>query len=126
MNVATQALLLTALAGMGSLAQGAGVSIQLVNPDQHANIRIFLDRKLIYEGEPERAGIPVLAGTLELHGSGRHVLIAEVASGPAKAQLEWVPHADSWVVIRYYPGRAEPGEPAFFTFSLQGSAYKLK
>ena len=131
---AARAFLFFTLAGVMMPTQCASVSVQILNPDEHTAIRVFLDRKVIYEGMPTRASLGVhgvlsiVAGTFELSDKGRHVLVAEVPSGQTKAQFEWMPQNDPspWVVIRYYPGRPEPGEPSFFTFSLQGEAYRLR
>jgi hypothetical protein len=118
--------LLAALVGMSLPAENSQVSIQIVNPDASTSIRVFLDRKLIHEGTPARSSlspnptIPAVAGTFALDSTVRHVLTAEAPATHTKAQLEWTPRLDgsAWVVIRYYPGRSEPGEPPFFTFYL--------
>jgi hypothetical protein len=125
MSMTPCAFLLTALAGAS--ACGAEVSIQVVNPDPSAPLRVFLDRQLIHEGAPSPVGAQ-LAGRFELDPRARHVLVAEVPATHTKAQFEWTPQTESggWVVIHYYPGRREPGEPPFLSFSLQGAAYKFK
>jgi hypothetical protein len=52
-----------------------------------------------------------------------HMLVAEARSTHAKAELEWTPEAgrNGWIVIRYYPGRGDANEPAFFTFVMQAT-----
>ena len=134
MKGAARALVIVALASVGATAQGADVSIQIVNPDERTTIRVFLDRKLIYEGMPARSSdsnnpiLPTLVGTFSLDVGKRHSLAADISSTHTKAQLEWTPEHDPspWIVIRYYAGRSESHEPAFFAFSLQRVAYKLK
>ncbi|MGJ5818555.1 hypothetical protein [Paludibaculum fermentans] len=89
---------------------------------------------MIYEGTPARPvggqdqTAPILAGTFPLDTRAKHVVTAEAASTHTKAQIEWTPQLDgsTWLVIRYYAGRHEPGEPAFFTFQLQSSPAKVK
>lgn len=119
-------------------AAAAPLSIQLINPDAHVAVRVFLDRKQIYHGTPEpapgriRAMLPIVAGVFELTNGTPHALIGEAVGKRIKAQLQWVQRQDAsnWIVVRYYPGRtdtaADADEPPFFTFSLQADAVSLK
>lgn len=115
-------------------AQTAHISIQVVNPELKTEIRVFLDRKLIFEGKPQASSAPeqptklVTVGSFNLKSGVRHMLVAEAPSTHAKAELEWTPEADrnGWIVIWYYPGRGDAREPAFFTFALQATAAALK
>ena len=135
MTGAARAFLLAALlAGVVLPAQSANVSIQIVNPDERIAIRVFLDRKLIYEGVPARStlsnnpNLPAVVGPFAWDAVTRHVLVADIPSTSTKAQLQWTSRIDdsAWIVIHYYPGRSAPAEPAFFTFSLQGNSHTLR
>jgi len=94
----------------------------------------LFDRRLIYEAKPAASPtakgqmLPSLAGTFTIAARGRHVLTAEVVGSNTKAQIEWDAGsaASPWVVVRYYPGRANPAEPPFFAFAFQRTAYKIK
>ncbi len=131
---AARLFLLVALASVVAPVQSESFSIQIMNPDQQTAVRVFLDRKLIFEGKPvpsnliDNPSLPALAGTFGVDAQAKHVLIVEAPSTHTKAQLEWKPSVDAseWIVIHYYPGRDQPEEPPFFTFSLQETPYKLK
>lgn len=141
---AAHCLVIAALAGVVGVAQSASeavapaqtatVSIQVVNPDVRTAVRVFLDGKVIFDGLPTAsslsniATIPAVAGPFALVAGSRHSLIAEVPATNIKARLEWTPRLDgsAWVVIRYYPGRSDPGNPPFFTFAMQATSHKLR
>jgi hypothetical protein len=115
-------------------AQTAHISVQVVSPEVKTAIRIFLDRKLIFDGKPQASTAPeqptgiVTVGSFDLKSGERHMLIAEAPSTHTKAELEWTPEAGhgGWIVIRYYPGRYDAREPAFFTFVMQATAAASK
>jgi hypothetical protein len=118
---------------MSAAAGASTVSVELINPDAQSNIRIFLDRKLIYEGTSKQGSQdagppPIVVGKFELDGGATHVIIAEALGSRTKAQLEWTPQRDptAWISIRYYPGRGDEKEAPFFTFLLRDAATKLK
>lgn len=130
---------LTALVAMVSAsssvhAQGTSVSLQIVNPSEGALVRVFLDRKLVYEGAPTKETLgnhgvmSVVVGRYDLADGRRHVLIAEAPGGHARTQFEWNPQRDAspWVVIRYHPGHALTKDDPSFIVALQEAAYKLK
>jgi hypothetical protein len=115
-------------------SQASEVTIQVVNPAENTTVELYLDRKLIYQATPTKESLGVhgvlseKAGSFDLSAPGSHVLIAKVPGSQIKAQLEWVANENknTWVVVRYYPGRNEPSEPPFFIFSLQGEPFLLK
>src|SRR5262245_13687140 len=110
------------------------VSIQIMNPETHTVLRVFLDRKLIYEGRPERsplanqATIPIRAGTFSIADHPVHTLMAEAPAQRVKAQLQWSPRRQpvKWIVIRYEPGRPDAEEPPFFSLELREAPAALK
>ena len=115
-------------------SRAQNVSIQVVNPDVQTNIRVSLDGKVIFEAVPVPSTVnhiptvPEVAGPFSLAPGSRHDLIAEVPGGGARAQLKWAPSQDAgaWIVIHYYPGRADSNIPPFFAFAIQGSPHKLR
>ncbi|WP_100428897.1 hypothetical protein [Janthinobacterium sp. 67] len=122
------------LMGHATTPLQSDVSLQLVNADPHVAIRIYLDRKLVYQGMPSQGNagdspsVPVKVGTFSLDKLTRHTIIAEVVGSPIKSQVEWAPNSMSsnWAVISYYRGREKPAEPAFFGIAFQKEAYKTK
>lgn len=130
---------LTALIAMAGASpdvhsQGTPISLQIVNPSEGALVRVFLDRKLVYEGAPTKETLgnhgvmSVVVGRYDLADGRRHVLIAEAPGANARAQFEWNPQRDTspWVVIRYYPGQSLTKDSPSFIVALQEAAYKLK
>ncbi len=115
-------------------AQVGQVSIQVVNPDLRTKIRVVLDGKVIFEAAPLPStlqNIPTVsavAGSFAVAPGSQHVLIAEVPGAATRAQLKWAPSRDAgaWVVIHYYPGRADSNMPPFFAFAIQGARHSLR
>ena len=82
------------------------VSIQVVNPDVRARIRVLLDGKVIFDAFPvpsplkEIPTVSAVAGSFALPSATSHELTAEVTGANTRAQLKWTPglEASSWVV----------------------------
>lgn len=110
------------------------VSIQVVNPEAQTAVRITLDGKLIFDGVPVRSTLgniptlPAVVGSFDVSPEGRHELTAEAPTSGARARLVWTPKrgGSAWLVIFYYPGRADENIPPFFTLALQDSSHKLR
>ena len=115
-------------------ASAQSVSIQIVNPDLQTRIRVLLDDTVIFDAVPLRSAvdnvptIPAVAGAFRLSPGSKHKLMAEVAGGATRAQLQWtqIVRGSSWIVLHYYPGRKDSDIPPFFTFALQDVPHKLR
>jgi hypothetical protein len=111
------------------------VALQLVSADPSVAIRVYLDKKLVYDGATVTKPLagpsvvpPIELGKFSLGAMVRHTLVAETTGTGIKSQTEWTPQVGgpAWLVVSYFAGRPEAAEPAFFGVALQNHAYLVK
>jgi hypothetical protein len=126
------AVVSTALVAAGEVSTGR-VSIQLVNPDLAARVRVVLDERDLTpparNAPPERPTEswppPEQLGSIDLERGSQHRLFVEVAGVDARAQLVFrVEKTSQWIVLHYHPRSGDL--PPTVTFSLQDGPYLVK